>query len=208
MPDLIPDFLSPTANPDGPEPVPNSAILNDNATTSYAITPGKTYMFRIINVSNFASMLVKFDQHDMTIIEVDGVYTVKQRTDLIYLTAGQRMSVLITAKTTNPGRNYAFVGAMDPNMFDCNPCPDLPLNATGFLVYDSNKPLPTTAPTFSSYTSGFYDDFNLIPYDREPLLEPVTKQIVLNVESGVYFNQNLYGSFPPTTMRSDILHTN
>jgi iron transport multicopper oxidase len=142
------------------------------------------------SVSNFASFLLKFDQHQMAIIEVDGVYTVKQSTDLIYITAGQRYSVLITAKATAPGQNYAFVGAMDPDMFDCNPCSNVPLNATGYLVYDSSKPLPNSEPTFPSYTSGFYDDFNLVPYDKQPLLGPVTKRITLNVESGTYFNQN------------------
>ncbi|KAL2046495.1 hypothetical protein ABVK25_011830 [Lepraria finkii] len=192
IPDLIPGFLSTTANPSGAEPVPDSAILNDNATTSFSITPGKTYMFRIINVSNFASFLLKFDQHQMAIIEVDGVYTVKQSTDLIYITAGQRYSVLITAKATAPGQNYAFVGAMDPNMFDCNPCPGVPLNATGYLIYDATKPLPKKEPTFPSYTSGFYDDFSLVPYDKQALFEPVTKRITLNVESGVYFNQNRF----------------
>ena len=201
---MIPDFLSPKANPSGAEPVPDSATLNDAATTSYNITPGKTYMFRIINVSAFASFLVKFDQHQMAIIEVDGVYTVKQNTDLIYLTAGQRMSVLIKAKAADPGQNYGFVGAMDPNMFDCNPCPKVALNATGHLVYDAHKPLPAE-PTFPSYTSGFFDDFNLVPYDKEPLLGPVTKQIVLNVESGVYFDQNLYGSPDLTSVLFHIL---
>lgn len=178
-----------TANPDGAEPIPDSPILNDNATTSFNLKPGKTYMTRIINMSTFASFLVKFDQHQMTIIEVDGVYTVAKQTDLVYLTAGQRMSVLITAKQST-NKNYAFIGGMDPNMFDCYPDCTNPLNATGYLVYNTNKPLPAEPPTFRSYTSGFVDDFTLVPYDHTPLFTGVTHQITLNVESGVFFNQN------------------
>ena len=177
-------------NPDGAEPIPDSAIVNDNATTSFSVTPGKTYMVRIINISNLASFLVKFDHHEMTIIEVDGVYTKAQKTDLIYMSTGQRMSVLIKAKP-NASQNYAFVAAMDPNMFDSVPS-TLKLNATGYLVYDAKKPLPSTAPTFTSYTDGFYDDFDLVPYDGTRLFEHVTKQITFNVESGTYFNQNRY----------------
>jgi len=207
IPELIPGFLSPKLNPSGAEPVPDSAILNDAPTTSFSITPGKTYMIRIINMSNFASFLVKFDQHQMTIIEVDGVYTEKKTSDLIYLTAGQRMSVLITAKATAPGQNYAFVGAMDPDMFDCNPCPNLPLNATGYLVYDSKKPNPKTEPTFPSYLTGFTDDFSLVPYDKQPLFTGVNHQIVINVESGVSFGQNLYDSFPLPPLLIDPSHT-
>ena len=144
-------------------------------------------MVRIINVSNFASFFVKFDQHVMNIIEVDGVYTKKQQTDLIYLTGGQRMSVLITAKP-NTNQNFAFVGAMDPAMFDHVPH-TLDLNATGYLVYDSSKPLPAEAPTFPSYSTT-YDDINLVPYDGMPLLQPVSKQITLNVNSGPVDQQN------------------
>ena len=144
-------------------------------------------MVRIINVSNFAAFLVKFDQHEMTIIEVDGVYTVAQKTDLIYLSDAQRMSVLITAKP-NANKNYAFVGAMDPSMFDSVPS-TLNLNATGYLVYDTSKPLPSAAPTFNSY-DGAFDDFALTPYDKTPLFKPVTRQVILNVDSGVVDNQN------------------
>lgn len=171
------------------EPIPDSAIINDNATTSFAITPGKTYMVRIINVSNFAAFFVTFDQHEMTIIEVDGVYTVAQTTDLIYLSDGQRMSVLITAKP-NANKNFAFVGAMDPSMFDHVP-PALNLNATGYLVYDTAKPLPSEPPTFGSYDGGLaLDDFGLIPYDKLPLFQHVTRQVVFNVNSGVTDGQN------------------
>lgn len=169
------------------EPIPDSGIINDNATTSFAITPGKTYMVRIINFANFAAFYVKFDQHEMTVIEVDGVYTVAQKTDLIYLSDGQRMSVLITAKST-ASQNYAFVSAMDPSMFDSVPA-RLDLNATGYLVYNTAKPLPSEAPTFGSYGSAL-DDFSLVPYDKLALFKPVTRQVVLNVNSGVTDNQN------------------
>ncbi|KAL9066325.1 MAG: hypothetical protein Q9161_007617 [Pseudevernia consocians] len=191
MPDLIPGFLSTTQNPSGAEPIPDSAIINDNATTSFAITPGKTYMVRIINVANFASFFVTFDQHEMTIIEVDGVYTVAKITDLIYLSNAQRMSVLITAKP-NASENFAFVGAMDPTMFDSVPS-TLDLNATGYLLYDTAKALPSAAPSFGSYDGGLaLDDFGLVPYDNLALFEPVTRQIVFNVNSGVTDNQNRF----------------
>lgn len=140
-------------------------------------------------MSNFASFFVTFDQHEMTIIEVDGVYTVAKVTDLIYLSNAQRMSVLITAKP-KASENFAFVGAMDPTMFDSVPS-TLDLNATGYLVYDTAKPLPTVAPSFGSYDGGLaLDDFGLVPYDKLALFEPVTRQVVFNVNSGVTDNQN------------------
>lgn len=140
-------------------------------------------------MANFAAFFVKFDKHEMTIIEVDGVYTVAEKTDLIYLSDGQRMSVLITAKA-NATENYAFVGAMDPSMFD-NPPATLPLNATGYLVYNTSLPLPAEPPTFGSYDNGTaLDDFGLVPYDKLALFGPVTRQVVLNVSSGPTDHQN------------------
>ena len=176
------------------EPIPDSAIVNDNLTTSFNITPGKSYMIRMVNMANFASFFVTFAQHEMTIVEVDGVYTEPATTNLVYLSVGQRMSVLITAKTT-AAENYAFSAAMDPSMFDSVPNSLLPyLNATGYLVYDSSKPLPK-APTFNSY-GGAYDDFDLVPYDKTPLFQPVTKRLTFNVNSGnskaIYYNQNRF----------------
>lgn len=144
-------------------------------------------MIRIINMSNFAAFFVKLDQHEMTVVEVDGVYTVAQKTDLVYLSDAQRMSVLITAKP-NANKNYAFVGAMDPSMFDSVPS-TLNLNATGYLIYNSAKALPPQAPTFASYDGGL-DDFGLVPYDKLTLFGPVTRQVVFNVDSGVVDNQN------------------
>ena len=85
--------------------------MNDNLTTSFTFTPGETYMIRMINMAAFAAFYVAFDQHQMTIIEVDGVYTKPAKTDRVYLTAAQRMSVLVTAKS-GAAQNYAFVGAM------------------------------------------------------------------------------------------------
>lgn len=138
-------------------------------------------------MANFAAFFVKFDQHEMTVIEVDGVYTVAQTTDLIYLSDAQRMSVLITAKP-NANENFAFVGAMDPSMFDSVP-PTLNLNATGYLLYNTAKPLPSEAPTFGSYNGGL-DDFSLVPYDKLALFKNVNRQVVFNVNSGVTDNQN------------------
>lgn len=187
MPDLIPFYLSPTLNPSGSEPIPDSALLNDNATTSFQMTPGKTYMVRMIAMNNLAAFFIHFDGHPMTIIEVDGVYTEPQPADTVYLSAAQRMSVLITAKS-NANQNYAFVGAMDPAMFDHIP-PALNPNATGYLVYDSKKPLPD-APILNSYSA--FNDFNLVPYDKMALLGPVDHQITLNIVFKVGFNQNRY----------------
>lgn len=185
MPALLPSFLSVTQNPDGSEPIPHSGLLNDATTTNFNLVPGKTYLIRIINMGDLASWYIHFDQHEMTIVEVDGVYTQKQVTDQIYLTSGQRMSVLITAKS-DASKNFAFIGAMDPDMFDSTP-PCLQINNTGYLIYDAKAPLPPQ-PVLDTFEP--FDDFGLAPVDQTALLGPVNHQIVLNIVFTPAFGQN------------------
>lgn len=111
MPGLLKNFIR-FSNPTGAEPVPQSALMNDTQNLSVMVEPGKTYLFRIINMAAFAAQHVWFEEHTMRIVEVDGIYTEPAEADMIYITAAQRYSVLITMKD-DASANYAFVGSMD-----------------------------------------------------------------------------------------------
>ena len=111
MPDLLKAFVN-IANPTGAEPVPNSALMNDTQNLTTMVQPGKTYMFRIINTAAFAAQYFWFEGHTMRIVEVDGIYTEPAEADMIYLTAAQRYSVLLTTKD-DTSTNYAMIGSMD-----------------------------------------------------------------------------------------------
>ncbi len=109
--DLLPPFIS-KSNPTGAEPVPDAALFNDTQGLQVPIQPGKTYLFRMINMGAFAGQYIWFEGHNMTIVEVDGVYTKPAVAEMIYLSAAQRCSFLLTAKNETTA-NYAFVGSMD-----------------------------------------------------------------------------------------------
>lgn len=111
MPGLIRHFMS-YANPTGAEPVPDSALMNDTQNLNINIEPGKTYMFRIVNMAAFAAQYLWFEDHTMRIVEVDGVYTEPAEAKMIYLTPAQRYSVLITTRN-DTSTNFAIVGSMD-----------------------------------------------------------------------------------------------
>jgi iron transport multicopper oxidase len=108
---LFPKFMS-KANPTGGEPVPQAALFNDTQNLTVAVRPGKTYLFHVANVAAFAAQYIWFEGHNVTIIEVDGVYTEKAEAEMIYLSAGQRCSFMVTTKNET-STNYAFVGSMD-----------------------------------------------------------------------------------------------
>lgn len=115
MQDLIPQFIS-LANPTGAEPIPDNALFNDTQNLTIPVQPGTTYMFRMINIGAFAGQYIWFEGHNMTIIEVDGVYTDEAVAQMIYLGAAQRCSFLITTKN-DTSANYAFMASMDTVIF-------------------------------------------------------------------------------------------
>lgn len=129
---------------DGSEPVPNSALMNDQINPHFAVQPNKTYFLRIINLSGFAQFYLHIPGHNFTIIETDSIYTHPTFAQDLYIANGQRYGVLLKTlpKTT---QNYPILGTMDPSGFDPDAMaavPDLQQNVTGALVYDS-KYLPT-----------------------------------------------------------------
>lgn len=175
MPDLIASFVSVT-NPTGAEPVPDAALMNDTQNLAINVQPGKTYKLRIINMAAFAAQYLWFEGHSMQVIEVDGVYTKPADADMIYLTAAQRCSVLLTTKNDTDA-NFAITGAMDQDYFDSVP-DGLNTNVTGWLVYDAAKPMPDPTPV-DDYDNVF-DDYTLIPQDDMPLWEDVDYSFELN----------------------------
>ncbi|CBX99496.1 similar to iron transport multicopper oxidase FET3 [Plenodomus lingam JN3] len=176
MQPLLSQFIS-VANPSGAEPVPQAALMNDTQNLSVKIEPGKTYLFRLVNMGAFAAQYVWFEEHTMKIVEVDGIYTEPTDANMLYLTAAQRYSVLVTAKN-DTNSNFAFVGSMDQDLFDAIP-DGLNPNVTGWLVYDDSKekPAPKEAQAFEPF-----DDFTLVPYDKGALLEHVDRTITLDMK--------------------------
>lgn len=111
MPVLLKKFIN-VENPTGAEPVPDAALMNDTQNLHVNVQPGKTYMLRIVNMAAFAAQYFWIEGHNMTVVEVDGIYTEKAEASMLYITTAQRYSVLITTKNSTD-TNYAIVGSMD-----------------------------------------------------------------------------------------------
>ncbi|KAG1143448.1 hypothetical protein G6F37_001552 [Rhizopus arrhizus] len=123
-------------NPTGAEPVPQSGFLFNSVNDSLTFTPGKTYRLRLINMSGFSMFYFSIDGHSMDIIEIDGVETERKTVQSVYLTAAQRISVLVTAKNTTD-TNYYMHADMNTDMFDTIP-EDLLSNLTIPLYYNAS----------------------------------------------------------------------
>jgi iron transport multicopper oxidase len=194
--------MSNSANPDGGEPVPYSALMNEgNPGPQFQVQAGKvsnipmrssqrlqerhllrlskTYLLRIINMAAFSQVYFHIDQHNMTIVEADGTYTQPKTVTDLYLATAQRYSVLVTAMT-GATQNFAILASMDTNAYDNIPSYLNP-NVTGALVYDATKPIPSEAPAVPSFNP--VDDYTLVPYDQEAIIRGIpTRSITLDLD--------------------------
>lgn len=187
MADLLHEYQSPLnlAAFGGNEPIPDSALINDSTNTKIKVEPNKTYLVRIICVGNWPGHAWVLDGHEMTVVEVDGVYvepyTVGSK--MLRVAPGQRMNVLIHTKP-DASQNFAIWDTLDINMMFIYENRIIPSNynpnATAWLVYDEAKPLP---PPPVLHEFDFVDDVSFVPLDKEPLLQPVNKQIIIDTFS-------------------------
>ena len=135
----------------GTEPVPDSTLINGQQGATFPVQAGKTYLFNIISMAGFAGHWVQFNQHTMTVVEIDGVYTVPYVTQQLYVTTAQRFTVLVTANA-DPSVNYGVISQMNTQMFDTNKFPQdgsyvsfvcTPVrHLTVSLLLSTNRPLP------------------------------------------------------------------
>ncbi|KAI9483639.1 MAG: multicopper oxidase-domain-containing protein [Benjaminiella poitrasii] len=150
-------------NPTGAEPVPQSGFLFNSVNDSLTFEAGKTYRLRLINMSSFSMFYFSIDGHDMEVIEIDGVETQRHTVKSVYLTAAQRISVLVTAKNTTD-TNYYMHADMNTDMFDVLP-DDLLYNLTIPLYY--NKEVTQFGANEDVGMASDFDDMALSPIEIE-----------------------------------------
>lgn len=194
MPQMIQTYQSHAGEAIDGTPNPDAALINSGVNVSIHVKPGKTYYVHIICPGNYPGHAWLFDGHPQTTVEIDGVYV--KPTPLNYgelqfpltrVSTGQRQGVLIHTKNETD-KNYVIFDTMDVNMLYINkgiipPPPDAPTNATAWLVYNESAPLPPPVVFYSLGNDDFYDDVNYIPLDEEPLLGPVDRQIIMDMNS-------------------------
>lgn len=176
---LADQFMS-LYNPTGAEPIPDAFLVNDAQNQTYAVQPNTTYLMRIMNTGAFVGQYFYIEDHNMTIVEVDGIYTEPQEVDMLYLGIAQRYGVLVTTKETTE-KNYQIVTVADADLLDSLPS-TLQLNNTNWLLYNSSAPLTEAVVTVAvSDDLVPYDDLFLAPYDGEELLPEADVSVVLNL---------------------------
>ncbi|KAL3826089.1 hypothetical protein ACJIZ3_022118 [Penstemon smallii] len=108
------------------------------------VSPGKTYMLRLINAALNEELFFKIAGHKLTVVEVDATYVKPFKTDTILIVPGQTTNILVTA---DKGAGKYMVAAspfMDtPTVAVDNLTVTATLHYTGTL---SNSPTSFTNP--------------------------------------------------------------
>lgn len=172
--------------------------MNDTQDLKINVKPGTTYFLRIINIACFSQIFLHFEEHTMTIIEMDGIYTQPKVVDALYLATAQRYGVLLTTKGASgckPAKNYAALAMLDERAYDGYGTPTFPPevnpNVNGWLVYDEKLPLPAPQNiTIDEFDLLTVNDFYILPYDEMPLLKNPTQTFVIDVSFFIQDGQN------------------
>lgn len=185
-PDIMAAFLN-RYNPTGAEPIPQNSLFNETRNVTWNIDANKTYLLRIVNMGMFTSQYIYIEDHEFTIIEIDGIYVEPKTVDSIYITVAQRYTVILKTKNNNHKQNYRFINIIDKEMLDFVPI-DLQLISTNWLVYDNKQILPKPLPydEFEDTVEKLnpIDDFELVPLDKLPLFPDPDYTIELNFTMG------------------------
>ncbi|TYG49604.1 hypothetical protein E1A91_D10G105600v1 [Gossypium mustelinum] len=126
---------------------------SEKHTFAMEVESGKTYLLRIINAALNDELFFAIAGHNMTVVEVDAVYTKPFVTQAILIAPGQTTNVLIQANQS-PGRYF-----MAARPFMDAPIPVDNKTATGIFQY---KGIPNTVlPTLPQLPASNDTDFAL-----------------------------------------------
>ncbi|KAL3467182.1 Cupredoxin [Aspergillus heterothallicus] len=202
--DPVSDLLSRSSdeNSMSTAPVPDAILLNDRHELHINAGSGKKYLVRLVNIGASTGHYFHIADHELTVVEVDGVYTKHTTTEGLHLAPGQRYSFLMNAKNESK-RGYRIIITPDLEVVTSSTT-----IATGWIEYgtaasaDENE----TGPTHFQ-PADILDDVSLMPLDGHPVLDPPSRTITLEVnmytsedgtESLAFNNSQYTGSDVPT----------
>ncbi|PIA18152.1 hypothetical protein COEREDRAFT_80075 [Coemansia reversa NRRL 1564] len=159
---------------------PPGALINGfsgNLTEPIAFEPGKTYRIHLVSMMTMPLWEFTIDDHELQVIEVDGVLTKPKTVDVVRLAPAQRVSVLVTAKSS-ANINYQYHITMFGDFLPAIPG-IFPSVFNGTVSYNDQAPLFVT----ESISSGFLDEISMESLSYQPAFVP-DHSIYLNATVG------------------------
>ena len=174
---LMQNMLQPS-NTNFLPPFPDGIIVNEGLGLNVTFAAGKTYRFRIICFSAFASAFLHFDSHTMQVIMIDSSYITQAQAYQLRVAPAQRYDVLVQG-ISRDHRNYPFLVSLDINRdFANDPAASVawPHNYTGYLVMQPDGAYPQDVVAKWQPVN----DASFRPLDGAAAYGPVTNTITLD----------------------------
>ncbi|KAG0164350.1 ferroxidase fet3 [Apophysomyces sp. BC1015] len=145
------------------------------------------------------------DGHELDLIETDGIDIQRTTVNNVYLSAAQRLSVLVKAKNET-SLNYHMHADMDTTMFDTVPA-SLQPNITAPIYYDRNH--NQFSPSQDIGMASTFDDIGLRPLIVESAVQPdhqlnLTFDFVVTTDG---INRGFFNGVPYLSPKVPTLHT-
>ncbi|KAJ1743267.1 ferroxidase fet3 [Coemansia sp. RSA 989] len=150
--------------------------INGNLTQPIRFVPGKRYRLRVISMSSTYWFRFRIPGHLMRIVEADGIDSKPAAVEGLDMCPGQRYSVLVDALDTakyNYNINVTFFANFVERAPNVNPrYYHIPLE------YRESAPVKQY-PIKEDHQVKWSSEFDLQPQDKQEILEPIDRQIVL-----------------------------
>lgn len=166
-----------------PGPVPS---CTSHRGINFRVTPGKTYLLRVINAALNEELFFKIAGHKLTVVEVDATYTKPFKTDTILIAPGQTTNVLLTAGLGTGKYLVAASPFMDnPNILVDNKTATASLHYSGTLnssITTLTSPPPQNATPIAT---NFADSLKSLNSKKFPARVP------LKIDHSLFFTIGL-----------------
>jgi FtsP/CotA-like multicopper oxidase with cupredoxin domain len=121
----------------------------DNSTqATFAVTQGKRYRLRLINVGAFGEFQFSNDNHTLTVIEADSTLVEPVTINRLPINIAQRYSVILNANQT--ATNYWIRSWMNTYCFSDDNAPILNPDVRALLTYTNTTQVPTESADWAS----------------------------------------------------------
>ncbi|PIA18113.1 hypothetical protein COEREDRAFT_6850 [Coemansia reversa NRRL 1564] len=198
--EIFPLLISPDPNANVFANPPGALIngFSGNLTKPMAFEPGKTYRIRLVSMMSLPLWEFAIDDHELKIIEIDGILTKPKTVDVVRLAPAQRVSVLVTAKPS-ANMNYQYHITMFGNFL-----PRIrgvfPSVFNGTVSYSDKAPLYVA----DSIPSGPIDEISMESLNYNPAFVP-DHSIYLNATSGFIQDGSDFESFNLVTYEDPLV---
>ncbi|OVA06469.1 Multicopper oxidase [Macleaya cordata] len=161
------------------------STCSSNSGFTLQVESGKTYMLRIINAALNEELFFKIAGHQLTVVEVDAVYTKPFKTNTVLIAPGQTTNVLLTADQGSGKYLVAASPFMDSPIAVDNATATATLHYAGTistLATTLTKPPPQNATPIAS---NFIDSLRSLNSKKYPATVP------LKIDHSLFFTVGL-----------------